>query len=276
MVGRKVRLQLDKAPPQPGEVRARGRASRPGRRRAACACSTMSSFELRAGEIVGIAGVSGNGQTELLQVLSGIRPPTERHGSRSAAATIDADHPGDPAEMRDARRRPCAGGPPAPGHGGGVPRVGDRDPGLSRASRRSAGSYLLRRPAVGAHCAELMERFDVRPRVPGLRSSSFSGGNQQKLVLAREMAREPKVLLVGQPTRGVDIGAIEFIHRELVEEPRRRLRRAGGLGRARRDPVAGRPHPGDVRRPHRRRGRAGRRRRAHARPDDGGAKRSLP
>ena len=61
-----------------------------------------------------------------------------------------------------------------------------------------------------------MERFDVRPREPGLRSASFSGGNQQKLVLAREMAREPKVLLVGQPTRGVDIGAIEFIHRELL------------------------------------------------------------
>jgi len=78
-------------------------------------------------------------------------------------------------------------------------------------------NYLLRGPAVGAHCATLMERFDVRPRVPGLRSSSFSGGNQQKLVLAREMAREPKVLLVGQPTRGVDIGAIEFIHRELVK-----------------------------------------------------------
>jgi len=77
--------------------------------------------------------------------------------------------------------------------------------------------YLLNGPAVGAHCARLMERFDVRPRVPGLRSSNFSGGNQQKLVLAREMARNPKVLLVGQPTRGVDIGAIEFIHRELVK-----------------------------------------------------------
>ena len=77
--------------------------------------------------------------------------------------------------------------------------------------------YFLDGPAVGAHCAALMERFDVRPRAPGLRSSSFSGGNQQKLVLAREMAREPKVLLVGQPTRGVDIGAIEFIHREVVK-----------------------------------------------------------
>jgi ABC-type uncharacterized transport system ATPase subunit len=62
-----------------------------------------------------------------------------------------------------------------------------------------------------------MQRFDVRPRTPALRSASFSGGNQQKLVLAREMAHNPKVLLVGQPTRGVDIGAIEFIHRELVK-----------------------------------------------------------
>jgi simple sugar transport system ATP-binding protein len=72
-------------------------------------------------------------------------------------------------------------------------------------------------PAVTAHCAGLMERFDVRPREPTLRSSGFSGGNQQKLVLAREMTQRPKVLLVGQPTRGVDIGAIEFIHRELVK-----------------------------------------------------------
>ena len=80
-----------------------------------------------------------------------------------------------------------------------------------------AQNFLLRNPVVGEHCARLMELFDVRPRLPGLRSSSFSGGNQQKLVLAREMAHGPKVLLVGQPTRGVDIGAIEFIHRELVK-----------------------------------------------------------
>jgi simple sugar transport system ATP-binding protein len=78
-------------------------------------------------------------------------------------------------------------------------------------------NYILNTPAVGTHCASLMEQFDVRPRLPGLLSSNFSGGNQQKLVLAREMARNPKVLLVGQPTRGVDIGAIEFIHRELVK-----------------------------------------------------------
>ena len=81
-------------------------------------------------------------------------------------------------------------------------------------------NYILDGPAVGKYCADLMERFDVRPRTPGLLSSSFSGGNQQKLILAREMARDPKVLLVGQPTRGVDIGAIEFIRRELVNNPR--------------------------------------------------------
>ena len=62
-----------------------------------------------------------------------------------------------------------------------------------------------------------MSQFDVRPPLPGLRFSAFSGGNQQKLVIARELGADPRVLLVGQPTRGVDIGAIEFIHRRLVE-----------------------------------------------------------
>jgi general nucleoside transport system ATP-binding protein len=79
-----------------------------------------------------------------------------------------------------------------------------------------SGPWRLDREAVRADCAGLMERFDVRPPRPRLRSSSFSGGNQQKLVLAREIAREPRLLLVGQPTRGVDIGAVAFIHRQLV------------------------------------------------------------
>jgi simple sugar transport system ATP-binding protein len=69
--------------------------------------------------------------------------------------------------------------------------------------------------AMQAATAAMMERFDVRPRNPNLRSRSFSGGNQQKLVLARELGQSPKVLLVGQPTRGVDIGAIEFIYSQL-------------------------------------------------------------
>ena len=214
MVGRKVRLDLDKAPPRRGEV---------------LLCAEHLSLvddrgvrllddvgiELRAGEIVGIAGVTGNGQSELLQVLAGIRAPS---GGRLTVCgrKVDARHPGNPADMRvlglahvpeDRLRQ----GMVAAFEASETSILGYQDgPPFTR-------HYLLDGPAVGAHCAQLMERFDVRPRSPGLRSSHFSGGNQQKLVLAREIARQPKVLLVGQPTRGVDIGAIEFIHRELVK-----------------------------------------------------------
>ncbi|MBV8413477.1 MAG: ABC transporter ATP-binding protein [Alphaproteobacteria bacterium] len=214
MVGRKVRLDLAKAPPQRGPVLLSaehlGLVDRRGTRRL-----DDINLALRGGEIVGVAGVSGNGQTELLQVLSGIRAPT---GGRLVVCgrEIDAARPADPGEMRDLGLA----------H---VPEDRLRQ-GLVAAFRAAESSilgyqkdppfcrhYLIDGPAVTAHCAQLMERFDVRPREPALRSSGFSGGNQQKLVLAREMAQQPSVLLVGQPTRGVDIGAIEFIHRELVK-----------------------------------------------------------
>jgi simple sugar transport system ATP-binding protein len=214
MVGRKVRLHLDKTAPRPGEVLLRAEHLSLVDDRGVKLLDDVG-LALRAGEIVGIAGVSGNGQTELLQVLSGIRAPTG--GTLTVCGrTVDARHPSDPAEMRELGLA----------H---VPEDRLRQ-GMVAAFQASETSilgyqaelpycryYLLDGPAVGAHCARLMERFDVRPRAPGLLSSSFSGGNQQKLVLAREMAREPKVLLVGQPTRGVDIGAIEFIHGELVK-----------------------------------------------------------
>jgi ABC-type uncharacterized transport system ATPase subunit len=89
---------------------------------------------------------------------------------------------------------------------------------------RATDQHGWMQPARHAQdCAAMMDRYDVRPRNPQLRSSKFSGGNQQKLVLAREALPEPQVLLVGQPTRGVDIGAIEFIHGRL-----RAMRDAGG------------------------------------------------
>ena len=214
MVGRKVRLQLDKTPPQPGAVLLEARGLSLVDRRGVRLLDNVD-LQLRAGEIVGIAGVSGNGQTELLQVLSGIVRPTA--GSLTVCGRlIDHDHPGDPAEMRslglahvpeDRLRQ----GMVAAFQASETAILGYQgEPPFTR-------HYLLDQPAVGRHCAGLMDRFDVRPRAPALRSSSFSGGNQQKLVLAREMDRAPKVLLVGQPTRGVDIGAIEFIHRELVK-----------------------------------------------------------
>jgi simple sugar transport system ATP-binding protein len=214
MVGRKVRLRLDKAPPVPGEVLLEASGLTLVDRRGVRLLDGVD-LALKAGEIVGVAGVSGNGQTELLQVLAGIRAPTG--GSLSVRGrAIDAAHPGDPGEMR------ALGVAHVP-----EDRLRQGIVGAFEASESAILGYqaqppwcrhhLLDRPAVDRHCAELMERFDVRPRTPGLLSSHFSGGNQQKLVLARELAPRPRVLLVGQPTRGVDIGAIEFIHRELVK-----------------------------------------------------------
>jgi ABC-type uncharacterized transport system ATPase subunit len=213
MVGRKVRLGLDKIAPKRGEALLKAEHLSLIDRRGVKLLDDID-MELRAGEIVGIAGVSGNGQSELLQVLSGIQWPTG--GTLTVCGrTISRREPADPASMRAL----------GVAH---VPEDRHRQGMVAsfRAAETSILGYhdwrpfsrggLMHNPSVGAYCAELMERFDVRPRSPGLRSAHFSGGNQQKLILAREMAAKPKVLLVGQPTRGVDIGAIEFIHRQLV------------------------------------------------------------
>jgi simple sugar transport system ATP-binding protein len=214
MVGRKVRLHLDKTAAKRGEVALKAEHLSLVDARGVRVLDDVS-LELRSGEIVGIAGVSGNGQTELLQILAGIRAPTSGTLTVRGRA-IHADRPSDPGEMRDLSlahvpEDRLRQGMVAAFRASETAILGYHDePPFTR-------NYILNTPAVGAHCASLMEQFDVRPRLPGLRSASFSGGNQQKLVLAREISRRPKVLLVGQPTRGVDIGAIEFIHRELVK-----------------------------------------------------------
>jgi general nucleoside transport system ATP-binding protein len=214
MVGRKVSMHLDKTPPRRGEVRLRAEHLSLVDGRGVQMLDDIG-LELRAGEIVGIAGVSGNGQTELLQVLSGIRAPSAGR-LEVCGRTIDARHPGDPAEMRELG---LAHVPEDRLRQGVVAAFRASETSILgyHEDRPFSNHWLLDRPAVARHCADLMQRFDVRPRAPALRSASFSGGNQQKLVLAREMAQGPKILLVGQPTRGVDIGAIEFIHRELVK-----------------------------------------------------------
>jgi general nucleoside transport system ATP-binding protein len=179
------------------------------------------SLALRAGEIVGVAGVSGNGQSELLDALSGLRAP------QSGRLVIGAES-FDPARWitpRRARELRLAHVPEDRHRRGLVLPFAAWESALlgyqdgPRYSRRG----FLRQQTMRDDCAQMMERYDVRPRAADLRSSKFSGGNQQKLVLAREAAPEPRVLLVGQPTRGVDIGAIEFIHGRL-----RAMRDAGG------------------------------------------------
>ena len=168
---------------------------------------------LHAGEIVGIAGVSGNGQTELLEVLSGLREPragTLQVGERRFA-------PGTWLDPRTARGLAIAHVPEDRHARAMVPGFAAWETAVLGYEGRDDYSRAgwLRRGRMRAATAALMERFDVRPRDPDLASGHFSGGNQQKLVMGRELGQRPRVLLVGQPTRGVDIGAIEFIHGQL-------------------------------------------------------------
>ena len=168
------------------------------------------ALTLRAGEIVGVAGVSGNGQSELLDLLSGLLEPSEGR-LRLGGETFT---PGRWLDPRTARRLRLAHVPedrhrralvlPFEMWESGTLGYQDRP--------RYGGPLWMRQDAMREDTASMMEAYDVRPRDPSLRSALFSGGNQQKLVLAREALPEPQVLLVGQPTRGVDIGAIEFIH----------------------------------------------------------------
>jgi simple sugar transport system ATP-binding protein len=178
------------------------------------------NLTLRAGEIVGVAGVSGNGQSELLDVLSGLLRPDSgslRVGGQSfsaqawlephAARALGVAHV---PEDRHARALVMA-------FGAWESAVLGYD-GLTDYNDHGWMAHGRMRSATLA----MMTRFDVRPANVELLSSKFSGGNQQKLVLARELGQAPRVLLVGQPTRGVDIGAIEFIYERL-----RALRDAG-------------------------------------------------
>ena len=173
------------------------------------------SFAVRSGEIVGIAGVSGNGQSELLEVLSSIRPMTSGRVVVEGRE-ITADNPCDPAEMRRLRLAHVPEDRQRLGLIGAFTAAESailgyqRDPAFNR-------NQVIDGAAVEAKCADLMARFDVRPPSPDIGSNKLSGGNQQKLILAREIDRDPKVLLVGQPTRGVDIGAIQFIHQRLAD-----------------------------------------------------------
>jgi ABC-type uncharacterized transport system ATPase subunit len=213
MVGRRVVLTVEKGKANPGPVviSVRDLSVRDAR---GVARLDHVSLDVRAGEIVGVAGVSGNGQSELLEAIAGIRRP--------AGGTVMLDgHALDPGGADDPRTLRAKGlrHVPEDRHRMGLVKPFDAaesailgcadDPGFGR-------GFLLDRAAVLADCARKMQAFDVRPANPTLRTALFSGGNQQKIVLAREIERDPRVLLIGQPTRGVDIGAIEFIHKRII------------------------------------------------------------
>ncbi|KQW91597.1 heme ABC transporter ATP-binding protein [Massilia sp. Root418] len=175
------------------------------------------NFTLRAGEIVAIAGVSGNGQSELMEILSGMRLPT--------SGAVDFQGKALPyAGRSDADGLPLAFRHLGIGH---VPEDRLRDGVIKNFSvmhntffgyqdRVKNAWGLIDFKGVAERCAGLLKAFDVRPANPDLRIGLLSGGNQQKVVIAREVLAKPKLMLVGQPTRGVDIGTIESIHTQLL------------------------------------------------------------
>jgi general nucleoside transport system ATP-binding protein len=212
MVGRDVLLRVDKPEHTPGEPVLELRDLRVVDDRGLPAVRGVS-FEVRAGEIVGLAGVDANGQSELIEAIMGLRPVV------SGAVLVDGrDVTGDrPREVIDA----------------GVGCIAEdrhrRGLVLQFDLAENIGLHEYRRPGVGRfgwlspkklddRARTLLKEYDVRGGQIETLASSLSGGNQQKVVIAREVSANPKVLVAAQPTRGLDVGAIEFVHRRLVEE----------------------------------------------------------
>jgi general nucleoside transport system ATP-binding protein len=170
------------------------------------------SFEVRGGETLGIAGVEGNGQTELIEILAGLRSSTSGE-VRLEGQLINALDP------RQRKRRGVAH-IPEDRHRRGLllsyDLAGNSILGMHRDAPIS-GAVLLNQKVINERAQRLVKEFDVRPPNITLPAGALSGGNQQKLIVAREFDIKPKLLLVSQPTRGVDIGATEFIHRKLIE-----------------------------------------------------------
>ncbi len=172
------------------------------------------TFEVRSGEIVGIAGVEGNGQTELIEAVSGLTQPKHQSGK----IMLDGmDITTAPARKR---KELGIGHIPEDRHKRGLLLNSNLlENSILGVHYRSPASSLglMNTTGIKERTTEILDLFDVRPRNPELSAKSLSGGNQQKLIIGREFELNPKLLLVSQPTRGVDIGAIEFIHRKLIE-----------------------------------------------------------
>ena len=213
MVGRKVLLRIDKSAAQPGKELLHVKNLQVTDEAGVLRLKGVS-FNIRAGEILGIAGVAGNGQSELLEVLGGYR--TAQGKILVNGAPIDIT--GQNADGQSRRKHGIAHVPEDRQREGLIMDFAAWENiafGYHSDEKYQSGIFM-NNAAIKQDASEKMQRFDVRPPNHNLTAKSFSGGNQQKLVLAREIERDPDILLVGQPTRGVDIGAIEFIHQQIM------------------------------------------------------------
>jgi len=212
MVGRDIDLQVDKKQAAPGEpvlvVQDLSLVDEMGR-----PVLTSVSFEVRAGEIVGIAGIQGNGQTELVEAVTGILPVTGGK-VRVEGRDVTNDSP---------RKRHAAGMAHVPEDRTHMGMVGS----FTVQENLVLDSYYakpfsrggrLDRDSISESATELVQRYDVRPPLIDNLGSALSGGNAQKMIVAREFSRDVPLVICAQPTRGIDVGSIEYIHEQIVRK----------------------------------------------------------
>ena len=210
MVGRRVLLRVEKPPAEVGGTVLEVSGLRVRDARGVVMVKDVS-FSVRAGEIVGIAGVAGNGQSELLQAIAGTRKAESGVVKLNGKAMDPV-----PSELRSAGLAHIPEDRQSVGLILSHTLMENASLGYHYRPKFGAGP-LLDGDALLANALDHIGSYDIRPPNPQLPARSFSGGNQQKIVVAREFENEPVAILVGQPTRGVDIGAIELIHRRLLD-----------------------------------------------------------
>ncbi|MFH2129023.1 MAG: ABC transporter ATP-binding protein [bacterium] len=211
MVGREVLFELDKQPVVPGETVLRVENL----------CVTVGnkqrlknvSFELKEGEILGIAGVEGNGQTELVEVLTGLR--------RLDAGTVwyqgeDISNLS-ARKIREHRIAHIPADRKAHGFLSSYSNAENQILGFHYRAPFCRKNGFLNFASIRHYAEELVKKFDIRPPLPDIATGTLSGGNQQKVIVSREFSQHPRLLIIAQPTRGIDIGAIEFIHQQILD-----------------------------------------------------------
>jgi simple sugar transport system ATP-binding protein len=214
MVGRAVTFRIEKKPAKPGDIVLKIEDLTVIGAKGTPAVSGLS-LDVRAGEVVGIAGVDGNGQSELVEAISGLMPV---RSGRVLLKSRDISK-----DSIRKRNETGLGLVPEDRHKHGLVLDFRLDENLIlksyRKSQFSSPLGFLKFPSIDKHAETLITDFDIRAgNGPATPAKSMSGGNQQKVIIAREINLSPELLIVSQPTRGLDVGAIEYIHQRIIQE----------------------------------------------------------
>lgn len=212
MVGRSVSFKTEKQASQPKEVVLSIKDLVVNENRGVPAVKNLS-LDVRAGEIVGIAGIDGNGQSELIQAITGLRK-VESGSIELKGDSIVGLHPRQITEL-------SVGHVPEDRHRDGLileMMISENIALQTYYKEPHSKNGILNYSNITSYAKKLMEEFDVRAASELVPAAALSGGNQQKAIIAREIDRDPDLLIVSQPTRGLDVGAIEYIHKRLIEE----------------------------------------------------------